>query len=172
MDLSNLSASQQQQQSQQTQQNSTNLGTPTLNRQLGSDDDDSGCALEEYTWVPPGLKADQVHQYFMSIPEEKIPYVNSYGEKHRIKQLLYQLPPHDNEARYCNPLTNEELEQLKLFSQQRKREALGRAIARQIPLTNSGQIICKCVRIFYINTCKKMISIIWLEFNMSNGFSI
>ena len=24
-------------------------------------DDDSGCALEEYTWVPPGLKPDQVH---------------------------------------------------------------------------------------------------------------
>ena len=23
-------------------------------------DDDSGCALEEYTWVPPGLKPDQV----------------------------------------------------------------------------------------------------------------
>ena len=24
-------------------------------------DDDSGCALEEYTWVPPGLKPDQVN---------------------------------------------------------------------------------------------------------------
>lgn len=23
-------------------------------------DDDSGCILEEYTWVPPGLKPDQV----------------------------------------------------------------------------------------------------------------
>jgi len=23
-------------------------------------DDDSGCALEEYTWVPPGLRPDQV----------------------------------------------------------------------------------------------------------------
>ncbi|CAH1784774.1 unnamed protein product, partial [Owenia fusiformis] len=23
-------------------------------------DDDSGCALEEYTWVPPGLKPEQV----------------------------------------------------------------------------------------------------------------
>jgi hypothetical protein len=143
MDLSNLSVSQLQ--TGTTTLPTSNNQTPTLNRQLGSDDDDSGCALEEYTWVPPGLKADQVHQYFMSIAEEKIPYVNSYGEKYRIKQLLYQLPPHDNEARYCNPLTNEELEQLKLFSQQRKREALGRAIARQIPLTNSGLIICKCV---------------------------
>lgn len=23
-------------------------------------DDDSGCALDEYTWVPPGLNAEQV----------------------------------------------------------------------------------------------------------------
>lgn len=23
-------------------------------------DDDSGCALEEYTWVPPGLRLEQV----------------------------------------------------------------------------------------------------------------
>ena len=110
-----------------------------------SDDDDSGCALEEYTWIPPGLKPDQVHQYFASIAEDKIPFVNSIGEKYRIKQLLHQLPPHDNEARYCNPLTPEELEQLKLFSQQRKRESLGRAVARQIPLTNIGQIACKHV---------------------------
>lgn len=27
-------------------------------------DDDSGCALEEYTWVPPGLRPDQVSQHF------------------------------------------------------------------------------------------------------------
>lgn len=112
-------------------------------RQTTSDDDDSGCALEEYTWVPPGLKPDQVHQYFSSISDDKIPYVNSFGEKYRIKQLLNQLPPHDNEARYCNPLSNEELDQLKLFSQQRKRESLGRAVARQIPLTNIGQIDCR-----------------------------
>lgn len=30
-----------------------------INRQSQSDDD-SGCALEEYTWVPPGLRPDQV----------------------------------------------------------------------------------------------------------------
>ncbi len=26
-------------------------------------DDDSGCALEEYAWVPPGLKPEQVGQH-------------------------------------------------------------------------------------------------------------
>lgn len=41
----------------------------------------------------------QVQLYFSCLPEDKIPYVNSPGEKFRIKQLLYQLPPHDNEVR-------------------------------------------------------------------------
>lgn len=36
-----------------------------INRQCQSDDD-SGCALEEYTWVPPGLRPEQVN--FFSLP--------------------------------------------------------------------------------------------------------
>ena len=31
-----------------------------INQRHSQSDDDSGCALEEYTWVPPGLKPDQV----------------------------------------------------------------------------------------------------------------
>ncbi|XP_073429342.1 prickle-like protein 1 [Dendrobates tinctorius] len=89
-------------------------------------DDDSGCAMEEYTWVPPGLRPEQVQLYFACLPEEKVPYVNSAGEKYRIKQLLYQLPPHDNEVRYCQSLSEEEKKELILFSTQRKKEALGR----------------------------------------------
>lgn len=33
-----------------------------IQRQSQSDDD-SGCALEEYTWVPPGLRPDQVIEH-------------------------------------------------------------------------------------------------------------
>lgn len=44
--------------------------------------------------------------YFSCLPEEKVPYVNSPGEKHRIRQLLYQLPPHDNEVREGQPSLN------------------------------------------------------------------
>ncbi|XP_038118816.1 protein prickle isoform X1 [Culex quinquefasciatus] len=95
-------------------------------------DDDSGCALEEYTWVPPGLRPDQVHLYFSAVPEDKVPYVNSIGERHRVRQLLQQLPPHDNEVRYCHSLTDEERKELKLFSAQRKREALGRGTVKQL----------------------------------------
>lgn len=105
-------------------------------------DDDSGCALEEYTWVPPGLKPDQVHLYFSVLPEEKVPYVNSIGEKYRIRQLLHQLPPHDNEVRYCSSLSEDEKKELRLFSAQRKREALGRGTVRQLPVANPLPTSC------------------------------
>ncbi|KAG7496041.1 prickle 1 isoform X2 [Solea senegalensis] len=96
-------------------------------------DDDSGCALEEYAWVPPGLRPEQVQMYFACLPEDRVPYVNSPGEKHRIRQLLYQLPPHDNEVRYCHTLTEEEKRELHMFSAQRKREALGRGTPKILP---------------------------------------
>lgn len=41
----------------------------------------------------------EVYQFFSCLPEDKVPYVNSPGEKYRIKQLLHQLPPHDSEVR-------------------------------------------------------------------------
>ncbi|XP_055024161.2 uncharacterized protein prickle3 [Misgurnus anguillicaudatus] len=109
-------------------------------------DDDSGCASEEYAWVPPGLKPEQVYQYYSCIPEEKVPYVNSVGERHRIKQLLHQLPAHDSEPQYCNSLDEEEKKELRLFSQQRKRENLGRGIVRLFPVTMTGAICQQCGR--------------------------
>ncbi|KAL4704884.1 hypothetical protein ACJJTC_019462, partial [Scirpophaga incertulas] len=71
-------------------------------------DDDSGCALEEYTWVPPGLRPEQVHLYFSAYRKIKF----------------------HNEVRYCHALSDEERKELRLFSWQRKREALGRGQAR------------------------------------------
>ncbi|KAJ8374128.1 hypothetical protein SKAU_G00047080 [Synaphobranchus kaupii] len=109
-------------------------GKLTLGFQRSStSDDDSGCALEEYAWVPPGLRPEQVQLYFSSLPEDKVPYVNSPGEKLRIKQLLYQLPPHDNEVRYCQSLSEEEKKELQMFSVQRKKEALGRGSLKLLP---------------------------------------
>ena len=87
----------------------------------------------------------QVHQYMNALPEDKVPYVNSVGEKYRIKQLLQQLPPHDNEVRYCNGLDDEERKELRLFSSRRKREALGRGSVRPLPTTMAG-ITCIQVR--------------------------
>ncbi|CAJ1084658.1 prickle-like protein 2 [Xyrichtys novacula] len=109
-------------------------------------DDDSGCASEEYAWVPPGLKPEQVYQYFSCLPEDRVPYVNSPGERYRIKQLLHQLPAHDSEPQYCNSLDDEEKKELRLFSQQRKRENLGRGVVRLFPVTMTGAICQQCGR--------------------------
>ncbi|KAG7281064.1 hypothetical protein CRUP_027601 [Coryphaenoides rupestris] len=107
-------------------------------------DDDSGCASEEYAWVPPGLKPEQVYQYFSCLPEDRVPYVNSPGERYRIKQLLHQLPAHDSESQYCNSLDDEEKKELRVFSQQRKRENLGRGVVRLFPVTMTGGICQQC----------------------------
>ncbi|XP_077369462.1 uncharacterized protein prickle3 isoform X2 [Festucalex cinctus] len=107
-------------------------------------DDDSGCASEEYAWVPPGLKPEQVYQYFRNLPEDRVPFVNSVGERHRIKQLLHQLPAHDSEPHYCSSLNEEEKRELRLFSQQRKRDNVGRGVVRLFPVTMTGAVCKQC----------------------------
>merc|ERR1711935_151195 len=94
-------------------------------------DDDSGCAvLDEYAWVPPGLTPKQVQAYFNRMPERYVPYIDSDGEKWRNQQLIDQLPPQDNEARYCSGLSPEEENEPQLFATQRKQNAFGRGSVR------------------------------------------
>jgi len=52
-----------------------------------------------YTWVPANLTADQISYYFAALPEEKVPMTSRPGEKHRVRQLLHQLPPYDDKVR-------------------------------------------------------------------------
>lgn len=48
-------------------------GLPLDVQRHSQSDDDSGCALEEYTWVPPGLRPEQVSVFFLCDPN-KYPY--------------------------------------------------------------------------------------------------
>ncbi|CAF2590955.1 unnamed protein product [Rotaria sp. Silwood2] len=104
---------------------------------LSNSDDDSGCALEEYAWCPPGLKAEQVRQFFKCFPEDKVPFLNSIGEKYRTKMLEEQLPPHDSDPKYCRSLNEDEKNELRIFNEQQRHNALGRGSAKQLPLTQS-----------------------------------
>lgn len=78
----------------------------------------------------------QVHMYFACLPEDKIPYVNSVGEKYRARQLQYQLPPQDSDPRYCGKLTDTEEKELEQFEQARKKDCLGRGVIKQLPYDN------------------------------------
>lgn len=43
----------------------------------------------------------QIQRYFDSLPEDKVPKIGSTGERHRDKQLAYQLPKQDLSLAYC-----------------------------------------------------------------------
>lgn len=91
----------------------------------------------------------QVHAYMSSLPEEKVPYIDSIGERHRNKQIIVQLPPYDSEARFCNGLTDEEKRELRIFVALRKRDALDRGVVKQIPDVSEGYG-CREVRLICI----------------------
>ena len=80
-----------------------------------------------------------------SLPEDKVPYVDSVGERYRNRQIILQLPPHDNEARYCGVLSDEEKKELRYFVAQRKRDAIGRGVVKQVPEPTQGYC-CREVR--------------------------
>ncbi|CAB3409671.1 unnamed protein product [Caenorhabditis bovis] len=107
-------------------------------------DDDSGCVLEEYAWVPSGLKPDMVHAYFACLPENKIPYVGSVGEKWRQRQLRAQLPPQDSDVRYCEGLSKDEADELRMFERGRKTECLGRGVVQHVPFDGKNYNCKKC----------------------------
>ncbi|KAM5145872.1 prickle planar cell polarity protein 3 [Mantella aurantiaca] len=135
---------------------------------ISSGESSSDTASEKYAWVPSGLTPEQVHQYYRCVPDDKIPYIESPGERYRLGQLLHQLPPHDSEvllcawlcarpgsavsckpvlcqARYCCSFQGEEEEELlTLFSQKRKLENLGRGAVRPVPTSTNGTVCNKC----------------------------
>ena len=48
--------------------------------------------------------------------------------------------------RYCNSLSEDEKKELRLFSAQRKRDALGRGTVKQMPVTLLTPAQCELVR--------------------------
>ncbi|KFD73081.1 hypothetical protein M514_00204, partial [Trichuris suis] len=121
---------------------SSGRGVKETAHRLSTSDDDSGCALEEYAWVPSGLHPVMVHQYFSRLPEDKIPYVKSAGEKWRVRQLLLQLPPQDSQPRYCRSLSAKEEQDLRAFDQQRKRDSLGQGVVQVLHRRTLRDMAC------------------------------
>uniref|UniRef100_A0A8C4WWJ5 Uncharacterized protein n=1 Tax=Eptatretus burgeri TaxID=7764 RepID=A0A8C4WWJ5_EPTBU len=105
-------------------------------------DNDSGCALEDFGWVPPGLAAEQVQRYFRCLPEDRVPLLHSPGENYRRQQLLRQLPLHDHDARHCSSLNQSSLRQFRAFVVQRQRKSIDRGLVKTLP-TDSMELLCR-----------------------------
>ncbi|XP_063712588.1 prickle planar cell polarity protein 3-like isoform X2 [Symsagittifera roscoffensis] len=128
-----------------------NLGSTTVSSDSTSTAQDSNSAattmtssVQEYTWAPHGLNREQIEQYFSRLPEECVPRVNSVGEGNRLRQLILQLPPQDNESKHCVELSGDEKKELRLFYVERKRDSLGRGTVRPIPHNHYGMECVKC----------------------------
>ncbi|XP_046663029.1 protein prickle-like [Homalodisca vitripennis] len=107
---------------------------------LNCHEDDGGFIALQYSWVPPGLTDDEIRQYFSALPPAKIPFVDSLGERYRVHQLLRQMPPQDNEARFTrhHQLSEEERSELRLITL-RVKESSGRGKAVRLKTTSQCQ---------------------------------
>ena len=54
------------------------------------------------------------------------------------------MPPHDSDPKYCRSLTEDEKNELRIFNEQQRLNAIGRGVAKQLPLTQSP-IPCRSV---------------------------
>ncbi|KAI6176091.1 hypothetical protein M3Y97_00761200 [Aphelenchoides bicaudatus] len=113
-------------------------------------DDDSGCVLDEYSWIPSGLKPDDVHTYFAALPNDKVPFLNSAGEKWRLNQLQHQLPAQDSDPSSLQ--TENERQEFQNFESARKRECLGRGQIVRLPFDNSNSKR-------YCHQCKQLLNV-------------
>lgn len=134
-------------------------------QRYSTSDDDSGCVMEEYAWIPSGAKPDtvcwtsdcttliqqvQVHSYFGMLPEEKVPYVNSAGDQWRRRELQKQLPPQDSDAHYCRSLSPPEAKELAAFATARQKECLGRGSITRLPCNNQKHY---CHQVSLLSLC-------------------
>ncbi|XP_015191095.1 PREDICTED: prickle-like protein 3 isoform X4 [Polistes dominula] len=55
-------------------------------------------------WAPPGLPPHKVDEYFSTLPEISVPRLGTPGERHRDRQLAFQLPKQDLARAYCRYL--------------------------------------------------------------------
>ena len=67
----------------------------------------------------------QAQEFIESLPQEKQPIKGTEGAQYRRKQLMRQLPPHDQEPTACHDLTQQEKKEMDVFVTQYRQQALG-----------------------------------------------
>nr|XP_039264905.1 testin-like [Styela clava] len=78
-----------------------------------------------YEWQPPVKDSKLAKQFIESLPKEKQPIKGTEGGQYRRKQLMRQLPPHDQEPSACHDLTSQEKQEMDVFVTQYREKALG-----------------------------------------------
>lgn len=71
-----------------------------------------------------GLSTDRAHDWMRQIPSEKVPKLETDGEKYRELQLVYQLPKQDMSIKYCHHVDNGQMTSFQEFVNARNEIAL------------------------------------------------
>lgn len=79
----------------------------------------------DYEWTPAISNKQLIEKYMKALPKDKRPIVGSEGAKYRKKQLMRQLPPHDQEPKECHDLSSQETNEMLMFVKQYRQKALG-----------------------------------------------
>uniref|UniRef100_H2YE73 Testin n=1 Tax=Ciona savignyi TaxID=51511 RepID=H2YE73_CIOSA len=105
----------------------------TASRTTKSSSSSSDDGEREYEWTPQASDPKLVDSYVSALPKDKQPIVGSAGAKYRKKQLMRQLPSHDQEPNECHDLTPQETTEMSLFVKQYREKALGVARVEENP---------------------------------------
>lgn len=68
-------------------------------------------------------------------------------------EILNYHPLAHIQVRYCHSLTEEERKELRLFSQQRKRDALGRGAVKQLAANQQCENVSNNIKYFHTRKC-------------------
>lgn len=80
-----------------------------------------------------------MRQYFESLPEDKVPKINTSGERYREQQLSYQWPKQDLALTYCNHIEPQNKASYEDFVAGRNEIAIDIAYVKDM---NSGSETC------------------------------
>ena len=93
----------------------------------------------------------QAEKYIKALPVEKQPIIGTNGAKYRKKQLMKQLPPHDQEPQECHDLSPQETSEMQMFVKEYRQTALG--VAKIAEATQLKVIFNVCFTALFANLC-------------------
>ncbi|XP_067140319.1 prickle planar cell polarity protein 3-like isoform X2 [Centruroides vittatus] len=97
---------------------------------------------EGYSWIPFGLTAEKIKEYFLQIPSRKVPRLGTVGENYRNQQLMLQLPKQDFALRYCKFLDYDYQNNFYDFKNERDKNALDIGYVKEVIDSSSNCYHC------------------------------
>lgn len=128
------------------QAKSRTISSSSSSSSSDSSDDDEGETYNKKTleWMPSNIDAKLLEAYMNGLPHDKRPLTGDSGAQYRKKQLMRQLPSHDQNPDECHDLSEAEKREMEVFVKHYRERALGVArVAENDGLANCAGCDCE-----------------------------